>query len=279
VNSTPEAHHILAGCPKAPSRRDRREYGRRVPGRTAPTLLIPTLLISTLLISTLSTLGLLTGTAAAVADEPPTVGTPSVATTSAASVSVSVPVDSHGNATTVMVEYVTAGAYRGAERDPSAATTVTIATIPPSDAGPVPVTGQVTGLDPGSAYLMRVKAVNARGEALSTDVTVTTPAAPRIAFRAKVGADATRLTRLILTRLTGGESATVRRRTAARGCPFTRRTVDGLAAGKRSLSSLLKGDALDPGAKVIVRVIAYGTRLSTLTLIIRDGRQPKVRRG
>jgi hypothetical protein len=235
--------------------------------------------IALALTSTLLALGVLTGTAAAVADEAPTVETPSIAATSAASVGVSVRVDSHGNVTTVMVEYVTAGAYRDAERDPSAATTVTIGTVPPSDAGPEVVTGQVTGLDPGSSYRMRVKAVNARGEAFSTDVTVTTPAAPRIGFRAKVGTATTRLTRLTLSRLTGGESATVRCRTAAKGCPFTSRVVAGLATGRQSLTALLRGEALAPGAKVVIRVSAYGVRLSALTLTIRDGRQPKVRRG
>jgi hypothetical protein len=235
--------------------------------------------IALALTSTLLALGVLTGAAAAVTDEAPTVGTPSIATTSAASLQVSVPVDSHGNATTVMVEYMTAGAYRGAERDPSAATTVTIGTAPPSDAGPTVVTGHVTGLDPGSSYRMRVKAMNVRGEALSADVTVTTPAAPRIAFRARVGSATTKLTRLTLTRLTGGESATVRCKTAARGCPFASEVVAGLATGKHSLTALLKGEALDPGAKVIIRVSAYGVRLSTLTLTIRDDRQPKVRRG
>jgi len=235
--------------------------------------------IALALTSTLLALGASTGSAVALADEAPTVGTPSIATTSAASVQVSVPVDSHGNATTVMVEYMTAGAYRGAERDPSAATTVTIGTVPPSDAGPTVVIGQVPGLDPDSAYRVRVRAVNARGEALSADMTVTTPAAPRIGFKARVGVATTKLRRLTLTRLTGGESATVRCKTAAKGCPFASEVVAGLATGKQSLSALLKGEALDPGAKVIVRVSEYGVRLSTLTLTIRDGRQPKVRRG
>ena len=49
----------------------------------------------------------------------------------------SVSVDSKGSATTVMVEYVTAGAYRA--KVPSAATTVTIGTTPASDAGPAQV--------------------------------------------------------------------------------------------------------------------------------------------
>jgi hypothetical protein len=235
--------------------------------------------IALALTSTLLALAVLTGTSAAAADEAPTVGTPSIAPSSAASVQVSVPVDSHGNETTVMVEYTTAGAYRSAERDPSAAILVTIGTVPASDAGPAVVTGQVTGLDPGSAYRMRVRALNARGEALSADANVTTPAAPKIAFRARVGAATTKLTRLTLTRLTGGESATVRCKTAAKGCLFAGEVVAGLAAGRKSLTSLLKGVALGPGAKVVVRVSEYGVRLSTLTLRIRDDRPPKVRRG
>jgi hypothetical protein len=89
----------------------------------------------------------------------------------------------------------------------------------------------------------------------------------------------TKLTRLTLSRLTGGESAKVRCKTAAKGCPFTSSVVAGLATGRQSLTPLLKDEALAPGAKVIIRVSAYGVRLSALTLTIRDGRQPKVKRG
>ena len=135
------------------------------------------------------------GTAAAAVDDPPTLGTPTITATSAASVSVSVSVDSHNSDTTVQVEYVTAGAYR-AHRVPGAATTVTIGTTPASDAGPAVVTGQVTGLTPGSTYRMRVKAVNAGGQTASADVNVSTPKAPKIAFRAKVGPNTTKLTKL-----------------------------------------------------------------------------------
>ena len=228
------------------------------------------------LTSTLLAYAVLGGPVAAAADEPPTVGTPTMTATSATSVQVSVSVDTHNTATTVNVEYVTAGAYR-AHRVPGAATTVTIATLPPSDAGAAVVTGLVTGLDPGATYRMRVRSSNAGGETISSDVTVATPAAPKPGFTAKVGEDSTRITKLTVTGGTGVEAAKVTCKTSAKGCPLTS-TVIPLAAGTTSLSKLLKRFPLEPGAKVVVQVSAYGVKLSTLTLIVRDGQQPKVKR-
>ena len=249
-----------------------RQYRRRMARRLA--------LVLTCAILACSAVTGLTWTAAALVGEVPTVGTPAIAATSAATVSVSVPVDSHGSDTTVMVEYVTAGAYRdGAAKVPSAATTVTIGTTPASDAGPALITALVSGLDPGSTYRMRVKALNANGEGTSADVTVPTPEAPKVDFKAKVGKDTTRLTKLTVSRLVGGESATVTCKSATKGCPFTSQTVTALATGKQSLTRLLKRAALDPGAKVVVKVADADQTLSTLTLRIRDGQQPKVKRG
>lgn len=223
-------------------------------------------------------LGVLSVAPAAAADAAPVVGTARITATSAASVQVSVPVDSQGNLTTVKVEYATAGAYRpGHAKVPSASTTVTIATTPASDTGPVTVTGQVTGLKPGSTYRMRVKASNVRGETISADVTVRTPGAPRAAFRAKVGKNTTKVTKLSVTGATGVEAARVTCRPSAKGCPLAS-TVIPLAAGKTSMSRLLKGFPLVPGAKVRVVVSAYGVKLSTLALVIRDDQQPTVRR-
>jgi hypothetical protein len=236
-----------------------------VPGRLALAL------TSTLLAS-----AVLGGPATAAADEPPTVGIPAMAATSATSVQVSVAVDTHNTATTVNVEYVTAGAYR-AHRVPGAATTVTVATLPASDAGPAVVTGLVTGLDPAATYRMRVRSSNAGGETISSDVTVATPASPKPGFTAEVGEDSTRITRLTVARGTGVETAKVICKTSAKGCPLSS-TVVPLAAGTTTLSKLLKRFPLEPGAKVVVQVSAYGVRLTTLTLVVRDGQQPKVRR-
>ena len=44
------------------------------------------------------------------------------------------------------------------------------------------------------------------------------------------------------------------------------------------LTSLFKGEPLEPGAKVSIQVTAAETRVCTLTLTIRDGQQPKVKR-
>lgn len=231
-----------------------------------------------LVLALVGTLVVLAQPAVAADGDAPAVGTPTIAPTTAASVSVSVQVDTHNAETVVQVEYVTAGAYRD-QRVPGAATTVTIATVPASATGPTTVTGQVTGLDPAATYLMRVKASNVGGEAPpSADVTVKTPRAPKTAFRAKVGKRTTRLTRLTVAGVRGGEVVRIRCRTTAKGCPFGSRTVPNLVKGTAIFSPLLKRSRLMPGAKVIVQVSAYGVRLSTLTLVIRDDQQPKVKR-
>ena len=109
-----------------------------MPGRLALALTSTLLACSTLTAVTQS---------AAYAAEAPVVGTPTMTVTSAASLAVSVSVDSKGSATTVMVEYVTAGAYRA--KVPSAATTVTIGTTPASDAGPARWTATSRVSNPG----------------------------------------------------------------------------------------------------------------------------------
>lgn len=217
------------------------------------------------------------GTAAAAVDDPPTLGTPTITATSSASVAVSVSVDTHDTATTVQVEYVTAGAYRA--RVPGPATTVTIATLPASSAGPAVVTGQVAALDPGSTYRMRVKAVNAGGETVSADLNVSTPRAPKIVFKAKVGKDATTLTKLKVTGLVGAgpETVKVRCKTIAKGCPFASAT-DVISGHVDPWTSAFKGHPLKPGAKVIIQVLAASSRVASLTLTMRDDQQPKVRR-
>lgn len=219
------------------------------------------------------------GTAAAAVDDPPTLGTPTIAATSSASVSVTVSVDSHNSDTTVQVEYVTAGAYR-AHRVPGPATTVTIGTTPASDAGPVVVTGQVTGLAPGSTYRMRVKAVNAGGETTSAEVNVSTPKAPKIAFRAKVGPHTTKLTKLVVSGLVGvgPETLKIKCKTLAKGCPFTAETDSGVPAGTVKLTPRFKNHPLKPGAKVRILVLAANSKVASLTLTMRDGKQPKVTR-
>lgn len=215
--------------------------------------------------------------ALAVDGEAPAVGTPTITPTTAASVSVSVEIDTHNAETVVKVEYVTAGAYRGA-RVPGAATTVTIATVPASAAGPAVVTGQVSGLEPGSTYRMRVKASNVGGETLSADVTVKTPDAPKSGFKAKVGTNTTKIIKLTVAGVMGGETVKLTCKTADQGCPFKRKTIANLVDGTLTLSPLVKTSPLDPGAKLTVQVLADGTKLSTLTLIIRDDEQPKVKR-
>ena len=83
--------------------------------------------------------------------------------------------------------------------------------------------GHVTGLEPGSTYRMRVKAAERGRRDVSTDVTVSTPRAPRIKFKAKVGADTTNLTKLTISGLVGlgPEAAKITCKTLAKGCPFT----------------------------------------------------------
>ena len=76
-----------------------------------------------------------------------------------------VQVDTHDTETTVRSSTSPPAPTAQVRRVPGAATTVTIATVPASAAGPTTVTGQVTGLDPAATYLMRVKALNVGGEA------------------------------------------------------------------------------------------------------------------
>lgn len=245
-------------------------YGPRMAGRLALTL-------ATTLFAAFGAAAVV-DPAVAAPPPPPTVGTPTITPTSASGVAVSVSIDALGTDTTVRVEYVTAGAYRPGSKVPSAAVTVVIGTTPGSGSGPVVITGDVTGLDPATTYRMRVKAENLGGETLGMDVQVRTPKAPKAGFKAKVGPDTTKLTKLTVAGLSGGETAKVTCKSKAKGCPFTAETVGALAAGTAKLSRLLKGFKLAPGAKVKVRVSEDGAKLSTMTLTIRDGEQPKVKR-
>jgi hypothetical protein len=221
----------------------------------------------------------LAGPSASAADgDAPSVDSPLVTPDTAASVDVSISLDTHNSETVVKVEYAPTGVYRAA-RNPGPATTVTVATVPASAGGPATVLGKVTGLEPGTTYQMRIRATNAGGETLSDSLDVTTPAANKIAFSAKVGADTTRITKLTVAGIRGAESVTLRCTKAADGCPFSTKTVGGAPPGTLKLSRLVKRAALDPGAKLAVRVEAYGTRVSSLTLVIRDDQQPKVKRG
>ena len=101
-NSMPEANHIPAESPEAPS--------PRPPTSTVDGCPADSLSPSPSTLLACAALGG-TGRRRPPTSHPPS-ATPSITATSAASVQVSVSVDSHGTATTVMVEYVTAGAYR-----------------------------------------------------------------------------------------------------------------------------------------------------------------------
>lgn len=219
----------------------------------------------------------LTRPAVAAEGDAPTLSTPTFTPDSAISVDITVEVAPHNVETQVYVEYVTAGAYR---RVPGAATTVHIATANGPEGSTVAVTGHVGGLEPGSTYRMRVKASNTGGETLGSDVIVKTPAAPKTAFKAKVGKTTTKLTKLVVSGLlgTGGETVQLTCRTASKGCPFRTKTIANLVEGTLILTPEIKRSPLRPGAKVAVIVSSDGRRLSTLTLKIREDQQPKVKR-
>lgn len=218
--------------------------------------------------------------AAHAAPEPPTLGTPIIYTLTASKLDLRVPVDTHNSATTVSVEYVTAGAYRpDVEKVPSAATTVVLGTAPASEGGTVNVAGFVTGLDPATTYRLRIKASNAAGETLGSDLQVRMPAAPKIAFKAKVFAKhETKLTKLTVAGLVGHETTKVRCKDQTKGCPLSAETLTGLGPGKVRLTMFPKGTSLQPGAKVTIQITSDGTKLAKLTLTMRDGKQPKVKR-
>ena len=127
---------------------------------------------------------------------------------------------------------------------------------------------------------MRVKATNAGGEAVSPDVLVSTAKAPKVEFTAKVGKNTTTLTKLSVKGLVGSglEGVKVRCKTVAKGCPFGVETAEGIRNRSVSWGRAFKGHPLKPGTKVVVQVSAVDSKVTTVTLTVRDDQQPKVKR-
>ena len=206
--------------------------------------------------------------------------TTGAATAAAATVaSATASVDPRGNDTTVVFDYGPTAAY-GATSAP-----ITL----PAGVGAVPVTAVLFGLAAATTYHVRVRAVNEEGDAIGADTVVTTPPgpvipAPVLAARANfswafIGAR-TALTRVQITGLRGGETATITCTTKRKGCPFKSKTYRKLKKGKKSLSSLFgRKRKLAKGARIEVRVTAPDAVGSSAVLVIRKRKQdPKITR-
>jgi streptogramin lyase len=165
-----------------------------------------------------------------------------------------------------------------------------------SRAWPATERATVTGLAPSTTYHARARAANAEGETVGDDFTFTTPATPpppppppiqpppaatpplgaKIVFVTKRRRGVTRVTKLRVQKLVGGE--TIRVRCSGKGCPRKGRTVTRRAAGTQKLDALLKKRRLRKGTKVRVLVTKAGFKGRAATLTVRKGTAPRIRR-
>lgn len=170
---------------------------------------------------------------------------------------------------------------------PFPATNPVVATGTPVAVGPVTVSGELRGLEPETEYHYRLVATNAEGTRFGDDETFETPKAddtgesarlPRLAARVTVTArrsgPLTRITRLRVTRLAGGESVNVKCK--GRGCKFSSRTRSVKKKGTLRLESLFGGRALRPGARVVVRVTKTNMIGASASITARRSAKPKV---
>ncbi|HEX8121900.1 MAG TPA: hypothetical protein VF549_11615 [Solirubrobacteraceae bacterium] len=154
----------------------------------------------------------------------------------------------------------------------------------------------ISGLAPATEYHARARTANAEGETAGADFTFTTPAAPppppqppvvppvtvtpalaaKIVFGTKRRGAVTRVAKLRVQKLAGGE--TIRVRCTGNGCPRKGRTVTGARAGTRKLDALLVKRRLRKGAIVRVLVTKAGFKGRAATLTVRKGKAPTIRR-
>ncbi|MEA2125782.1 MAG: hypothetical protein QOI80_2564 [Solirubrobacteraceae bacterium] len=213
------------------------------------------------------------------ADAAPTIVAGDATATSSKSGTAAITVDTHGNATDVSFEYGPSTAY-------GKSTTTT--TVEASAGGPSTVTATINDLEPNTTYHVRAKATNAKGDAVGDDRSFTTnkagkptptkrKLAAKISYKAKVKHRRTAITKLVLTKLEGGE--TVKIKCVGAGCPFATHTIRNLRAGKRSLTRLFgRRHKLAAGAKITVTVSKRGRKGKKLVLTTRKTRRPKAKR-
>ncbi|GAA1792454.1 hypothetical protein GCM10009795_042650 [Nocardioides hankookensis] len=187
-----------------------------------------------------------------------------VTTTAATATSV---VDPRGNETQVFFDYGPTGAY-GRTAGPY---------VVAGSAGVTNVAGRLTGLEPGTAYHVRVRATNAEGTTTSTDKAFASRSpllAARTTFRYQPGRT-TVISRVSVARLGGGETITLR--CQGRGCPFKAKAFKRVKKGSRSFGKeLWKARGLHPGSKVVVLVTKPRTIGRSTTLVVRADTKPRI---
>ena len=202
------------------------------------------------------------------------------AAASATTAAVLASVNPRGNDTSVFFDFGTTANYG------SATTPIGVA----AGLDPVSVPNALTGLAPATTYHVRARATNVDGTTVSPDTTFTTPPAgaggtnglPRLKASTSFGytrsATSLVLRRIGLTKLAGGETATIRC-TASRRCPFKVRIFKGLKKGSRAFGkALLKKRKLPVGTTISVRVTKTGTIGTSATLKVRRRRAPQITR-
>jgi len=204
------------------------------------------------------------------------------AAASATTAAVLASVNPRGNDTSVFFDFGTTVNYG------SATTPIGVA----AGLDPVSVPNALTALAPATTYHVRARATNVDGTTVSPDMTFTTPAAPpggaganglpRLKASTSFGytrtATSLTLRRIGLTRLAGGETATIRCTGSAR-CPFKVRIFKRLQKGSRAFGkALLKKRRLPVGTTISVRVTKTGSIGTSATLKVRRRQAPQITR-
>ena len=96
----------------------------------------------------------------------------------------------------------------------------------------------------------------------------------RITLTARASGSRTRISRLRITRLAGGETVKVTCKTRRGRCPFKARTRSKVKKGSLNLDAWFRGRTLRPGARVVVQVTKANTVGASLSATARTGRRP-----
>jgi hypothetical protein len=205
-----------------------------------------------------------------VADAAPSFGTASATLKTPTSIAISVPLDTHGNATQVVLHY-----GPSSPNDYVAA----LGTAAGSAEGPTTVAGTLSDLDPGTTYHLLLSAQNARGQATTTQLTVATPPAAaqtsRAAYRPVTRRGRTTLRGLAVTGLSPGDTVSVTCRSRRLGCGFARKSYT--ASGTRVSLAKLFRRPLAPRARVTITTSREDTADRTLVIGVRRGKRPTLK--
>ncbi|RKQ92802.1 hypothetical protein C8N24_2657 [Solirubrobacter pauli] len=185
-------------------------------------------------------------------------------------------VDPRGNDTTVVVDYGSTAAL-GRSTPP-----ITV----PAGVGGVPLTVTLPADFVGDGFA-RVRATNAEGTTTTGNASVSRmpPLPPKAKLAAKItfkwafSGTRTRLTRVEVSKLAGGE--TIRLTCSGKGCPVKSKTYKDVKQGTRKLTTLFKAKhKLAKGAKVTVTVTKPGATGTKTVLTVRGRKQkPKLATG